>query len=126
VGVGFTLVGVAAAAVAACQAKTTQAGGLEVLLDTDMVTPDQFDTLVVEVRQHTAQGEWSSPLLQDPLPVTKPTSLPQRLSLAAGTQPDQEVLIDATARKGGPTGEVVVVREVQVQVPQGRLASSRS
>ncbi len=121
-GVGLALVWLFAACVAACQGKTTQAGGLEVLLETDMVTPDQFDTLVIEVRQRTPQGGWGNPLLQDPLAVTKPTSLPQRLSLAAGTQSDQEVLIDVTARKGGPTGQVVVVREVQIQVPQDRLA----
>ncbi|MGH7435875.1 MAG: hypothetical protein ACRENE_09390 [Polyangiaceae bacterium] len=116
------LLGLAGVLAAGCSARVQQAGGLEVVIATDMKVPDAFDTLNVEVRQQTSDGSWESPLLSDPYAVRSPSSLPRTVSIQAGSSPDQTVLIDVTARKGGPAGTKVVFREVQVQVPRDRVA----
>jgi hypothetical protein len=105
---------------AACEGTTTQAGGLELILATNLPQAD-FDTIHVEISQQTAGAQWNLLFKQDyPEPITP---LPATIAISAGTQPDQEALIQASAWKGGfPGGRPILLRELQVQVPTGRVA----
>ncbi len=108
----------ACAVMAACSGKTTQAGGLEVVLRTDMPVPAAFDSLHVEISQQIAGGKWNL-LLKNDLPVQDDASLPTTISITAGSSGDQEALVEVTATKDGAP---VVLREIQVQVPTSRVA----
>ena len=108
----------ACAVMAACSGKTTQAGGLEVVLRTDMPVPAAFDSLHVEISQQIAGGKWNL-LLKNDLPVKDDASLPTTISITAGSSGDQEALVEVTATKDGAP---VVLREIQVQVPTSRVA----
>ena len=55
------LLGLSAAMATGCSGSKT-AAGLEVLLLTDMRTPEDFDTLRVEISQQVAPGQFSPPL----------------------------------------------------------------
>ena len=64
---------------AACSGKTTQAGGLEVVVRTDMHVPAAFDTVHVEISQQAGQGKWNL-LLKNDLFVKNDGSLPTTIS----------------------------------------------
>jgi hypothetical protein len=117
-------VGAALAALwgAGCNAKTTQAGGLEMVIATDMATPATFDTVHVDIEQRTAAGGWSPPLLDKFYVIPSEITLPTTISIAAGSSPYQEVLVTVTGLKGGLAGQIFVQRVVQTQVPTDRLA----
>jgi len=108
----------ACAVMAACSGKTTQAGGVEVVLRTDMPVPASFDSLHVEISQQVAGGKWNL-LLKNDLPMKSDSSLPTTISIAAGSGSDQEALVEVTANKDG---QPVVLREIQAQVPTDRVA----
>jgi alpha-tubulin suppressor-like RCC1 family protein len=114
------------AAALGCSGKTTQAGGLEIVVSTDMATPASFDVIHVDIEQEGEGGTWVQPPLLDqyyPLGLAAgETALPTTLSLAAGTGPYQEVLVTVTGLQGGPSGVAVVERVVETQVPTDRLA----
>jgi hypothetical protein len=117
---GMALTGLALAV--ACGGGTTQAGGLEVRIDTNLSAPSGYDRLKVTVEQQTSPedgGTWGSPLLQVNDPVPNPNfTLPARVSIAAGSAADQEARITA----GLYLGSVLVVQNVaQVQVPTDRV-----
>src|SRR5260370_10207017 len=111
------------AGVCDCGGKTTQAGGLEVIISTDMATPASFDTVLVDVEQQAAGGGWQSPLLHQFYVIPSQIMLPTTISIAAGSSPYQEALITVTGLKGGQAGQYVVQRVVQTQVPSDRVAA---
>jgi hypothetical protein len=110
---------VAALACTACSGKNTQAGGLELLIATNLTTPTQFDSITLEVQQQTSDGQWGPALIDTNFLVPGETTLPTTFAIAAGTSSDQVVQIQLEALKGG---QVVDLREVEVQVPTTRVA----
>jgi hypothetical protein len=101
--------------VLACSGKVTQAGGLEVLIETDMPTPSAFDVTNVKFEQGTASGGWKVLNQRDYL-IPSEITLPTTFALKAGPSADQEVRITVTGLAGTP--EVPAVqRIVQTQVP---------
>jgi hypothetical protein len=112
----------------ACSGKTKQAGGLELIVSTDMPTPARFDEIHVNIQQEGAGGTWTQPPLLDafyPLgTVAGETALPTTIALVAGRSPYQEVLVTVTGlqRQGTQGGTTVVERVIETQVPTDRLA----
>jgi hypothetical protein len=119
--VSLARIGVVVAAVGllvgACSGTTTDAGGLEVILATDLPTPASFDAVQVQVSQQ-GTGGWQT-LLLETRTIPDETRLPTTLSVAAGSSGSQEALIVVTALKSGAP---VVVRTVEIQVPTSRVA----
>src|SRR5579859_658746 len=77
--------------VSGCGGKTTQAGGLEVIVSTDMPTPASFDTVLVDIEQQAAGGGWRQPpLLHQFYVIPGQITLPTTISIAAGSSPYQE------------------------------------
>jgi hypothetical protein len=111
---------VALTLVLACSGKVTQAGGLELILVTDLATPRDFDAVHLTVRQQQSDGTWGTALVDSPFPVSADRPLPATFSIAAGHNPDQIALVDVAATKNGFT---VVSREIQIQVPDDRVAA---
>jgi hypothetical protein len=106
-----------------CSGKVTQAGGLEIIISTDMTTPATFDTVYIDIEQEAADGGWRQPpLLAQYYVIPSQIRLPTTISIAAGASPYQEVLITVTGLRGGLNGQDVVQRVVQTQVPADRLA----
>ncbi|HEV3191503.1 MAG TPA: hypothetical protein VGY54_13435, partial [Polyangiaceae bacterium] len=105
------------ALVEACSGKVTPGGGLMLRLATDMATPTEFDAVHITVEQQLSNGAWSKPLVDQAFPTPSTTSLPATYSIASGQSADQVVFIAVAAIK---TGQTVVSREVQVQVPRTR------
>jgi len=103
-----------------CSGRTRQAGGLEVILETDMPTPATFDTLNVSLQQGVPGGGWRS-LQQRDYVIPSEISLPTTIALLAGSAPDQDVLITVTGLAGN-TKQPMVRRVVQTQVPTDRVA----
>jgi hypothetical protein len=103
----------------ACGGKTIQAGGLEVIVTTNLSTPADFNSLHVTVRQEIDDGGFGTPLVDSDFPIPSATTLPTRFSIQAGSTPDQVALIDVIGRKDGSD---VVSREVQIQIPTDRVA----
>lgn len=103
--------------VVACSGTTKDAGGLEVILATDLPTPASFDAVQVQVSQQGTSG-WQT-LLLETRTIPDETRLPTSLSVAAGSAGSQEALIVVTALKSGAP---VVVRTVEIQVPTSRVA----
>ncbi len=100
--------------------KTTQAGGLEVILSTDMPTPASFDTVHVRIEQAAPDGGWLPAVLDKSYSLPSPEmTLPTTIAIVAGQGPDQKVLVSVIGLKGGTT---VVARAVETQVPTDRVA----
>ena len=105
----------ALASALACSGKVTQAGGLEVLIETDMPTPSAFDVTNVKFEQGTPSKGWTVLNQRDYL-IPSEISLPTTFALKAGTSPDQQVRITVTGLTGTPELPAVQ-RVVQTQVP---------
>jgi hypothetical protein len=105
--------------VVACTGTTKQAGGVELLLETDMPTPATFDTVDLKLEQQAAGGTWRSLLDRDYVIPTE-MSLPTTFALEAGSSPYQTVRITATGLVGNPKMPVVQ-RVVETQVPTDRV-----
>ncbi len=105
-----------------CAKKTTQAGGLELTLSTDLSTPGDYDSIFLQVEQQTgtADGGSFNTLFKDTFVVPKEATLPTSFSIAAGTNADQVVFIEFAALKDGLA---VDLREAEVQVPRDRIAA---
>jgi formylglycine-generating enzyme required for sulfatase activity len=103
----------------ACSRKTTQAGGLELLIATNLTSPTQFDSITLEVQQQTTAGTFGPPLIDTNFLVPGETSLPTSFAIVAGSSPDQVVLIQLVALLHD---QPVDLREVEVQVPTDRVA----
>jgi hypothetical protein len=111
------IVGSALALVVACGASTSQQGGLEVVVRTNLPA-GAFDHLRVKVEQESSPGgSWITQFdfIQDIAAVT----FPARVSIAAGTAADQEARVTAVALLG--MTDVVVEDIAQVQVPTDRV-----
>ncbi|MDP9152312.1 MAG: hypothetical protein M3O36_20495, partial [Myxococcota bacterium] len=100
-----------------CTQTTKQAGGLELILRSDLDVPQAFDNVHVEISQQTSAG-WDLKLNHD-FAVSGGSSTLGTLSIAAGSSPDQEALVDVTAIRGGSP---VIFSETVVQIPTDRLA----
>jgi hypothetical protein len=101
-----------------CAGKTTQAGGLELILESDMPTPATFDTVNVKVQQQvTADGQWGPALLERDYVIPREMVLPTTIALVAGSSPFQEVLITVTALAGTTSKQPLVQRVVKTPVP---------
>lgn len=73
-----------------CSGQTAQAGGLEILIATNLSTPGDFDSMEVQVSQQTSEadgGEWAT-LFDNDFLVPGETTLPTSFSIAAGTSAD--------------------------------------
>jgi hypothetical protein len=101
--------------IVACGGTTKQAGGLEVLLETDMPTPQSFGTVDVKLEQQAAGGTWRS-LLDHPFVIPSEMTLPTTFALEAGSSAFQTVRITATAIGGDPKAPIIQ-RVVETQVP---------
>jgi hypothetical protein len=109
---------VAFAELAACSGETKQAGGLELVLATDMSVPSSIDSLHVEISEQAGQGTWNL-LFKNDLPLRTPASLPTTISIAAGTSPNEVARVEVTATKDT---KPLVYREIEVEVPVARVA----
>lgn len=108
-----------------CSHKTTQAGGLEVIVESDMPTPSAFNVLHMVVEQQKSGSGWSTPPVLDNFYVISPTgaTLPTTVSIAAGTSPYQGVRVTVSGLMGGRSGTLIVQRVVETQVPTDRVAA---
>jgi hypothetical protein len=103
--------------VSACAGQTAQ-GGLEVTITTaGLQLGTDFDAIEGVVMQETSPGQWHK-LFDVAQYVPQPISLPTTLAIRAGTDPDQDALIEVSALKNGAP---VVERVVQTQVPTDRV-----
>jgi len=111
------------APILACGGKTKQAGGLEVIIATDMPTPATFGTVNVKVQQQvTADGIWGPPLLERDYVIPSEMILPTTVAVVAGASSYQEVLITVTGLAGeGNSKQAIVQRVVRTQVPTDKL-----
>jgi hypothetical protein len=106
-----------------CSGKVTQAGGLELIISSDMATPASFDTVHVDIEQEAPDGGWRQPpLLGQYYVIPSQMTLPTTIAIVAGSSADQEVLITVTGLRGGLAGQDIVQRVIQTQVPSDRLA----
>src|SRR5580658_9912167 len=96
-----------------CSGKTKQAGGLEVILETDMPTPQSFDAVNVNIQQRDADGGWDTVANRTYL-IPNDFTLPTTITLLAGSSPNEQVLLTVQALLGG---HVLIERVVQAQVP---------
>jgi hypothetical protein len=112
------LLGTGAGVAVACAGEVKNQPGLEVLISTNLAQ-NQYNALHVEVQQEKSPGsnQWST-LLNQTNPVPNPTTLPTRVSIAAGSAADQEALVTVTALLGT---QPVVQEVAQVQVPTDRV-----
>ncbi len=101
--------------VVACTGTTKQAGGLELILESDVPTPATFDTVDLKLEQQASGGTWSSLLDRDYVIPTEMT-LPTTFALKAGASAYQTVRITVTGLTGNPSAPVVQ-RVVETQVP---------
>jgi len=102
-----------------CSKRVTQAGGLELMLMSDLPASD-LNKVHLEISQETAPGEWHKvfdrdAFVHDPAEI----SLPSTASIEAGDSPNQGALIVFTGLYGD---EEVVQRVVQTEVPTDRVA----
>jgi len=97
----------------ACSGKTKQAGGLEVILETDMPTPASFDAVHVVIDELGADAGWAG-VVDRTYIIPNDFTLPTTITLLAGRTPNQEVLITVQPLLNG---QVVVERVLQAQVP---------
>jgi hypothetical protein len=108
-----------------CAGKTKPAGGLEIIIATDMPTPESFDQVRVNVLQQAADGGWIAPALLDKsYAIPTETVLPTTISIAGGQTPYRTVQITVTGAKAGAPPlppQSVVERVVQTQVPIERV-----
>jgi hypothetical protein len=109
----------ALALVLGCSGKVTQAGGLEVIVETDMPTPATFDMLNLQVEERDVDGGWSV-LPEHSYLIPGEIKLPATVTLLAGKTPDEEVRITAEALSGSPP-QVLVRRVIEAQVPGDRV-----
>jgi hypothetical protein len=116
----WCLVVFAIVSAAACSSKAVSSNGLMVILSTDMKTPDDFDTMRVEVSEQ-ASGTWQT-LLSSDFVIPGETRLPTTLAIAAGSSANEEVLLRILALSHGRPR---VLREAQLQVPSDRVAELR-
>jgi hypothetical protein len=106
-------------AFAACSGKSTQAGGLEVLVSTSGISaPGDFDSVEIVAQQETSPGTWHQ-LFDETRSVPGEITLPTTFSIQAGSSSDQDALVTVTAILAGMP---VVQRVVQTQVPTDRVA----
>jgi hypothetical protein len=105
--------------IVACTGTTKQAGGIEILLETDMPTPATFDAVDLKLEQQAAGGTWRSILDRDYV-IPAEMSLPTTFALEAGSSPYQTVRITVTGLAGNPKAPVVR-RIVETQVPTDRV-----
>ena len=89
-------------AIVACSATTEPAGGLQIIVATNLLAPTEFDTVRLEVRQEVAPGQWSSPLIANDFRVPGETTLPTTFAIVAGKSTNQNALIRVVALKGEP------------------------
>jgi len=109
-------------AIVACSANTEPAGGLQLIVATNLLAPTDFDTVRLEVRQEVSQGQWGSPLIANDFRVPGETTLPTTFAIVAGKSANQNALIRVIALKGQ---RPLVLREVQIQIPTTRVAALR-
>jgi len=107
-------------AIVACSATTEPAGGLQLIVATNLLAPTDFDTVRLEVRQEVSQGQWGSPLIANDFRVPGETTLPTTFAIVAGKSANQNALIRVIALKGQ---RPLVLREVQIQIPTTRVAA---
>jgi formylglycine-generating enzyme required for sulfatase activity len=111
----------AASAVSCTQNAPESVDGLEVVIAADGLTaPSDFDDIRLKVGQQSGGG-WNQLWDRDYIVPSQEATLPTTFTLLAGSEP-REVLITATAFKGGASGNPVVQRVAQVQVPTDRMA----
>ena len=96
---------------------TVPGTGLELVIDSTL-TSDQFDSIGLEIQQGV-DGGWATALIHGSFNVPSPYPLPTSFGIQSGTSQDEIVLINVTALKNNVP---VVVRQIQVQVPNDRLA----
>jgi hypothetical protein len=113
------LVTTVAALALGCSSKTTPAG-LELVLQTDLHTPADFDTLHLEVSQETSPGHYGSMLVDNDFEIPSEATLPTTFAIAPGKSADQVAHVVLTAKKGSMA---LVQREVLIQVPNDRVAA---
>ncbi len=106
-------------AIAGCSGKKAQAGGLELLIATNLTTPTQFDSITLKIEQQSSGGQFGAPLIDTNFLVPGETTLPTTFAVVAGKSPDQVVLIQVVALKNN---QPIDLREVEVQVPTDRVA----
>jgi hypothetical protein len=101
-----------------CSGKTTQAGGLEVVVQTAGLTAGaDFDSIEVSISQQEG-STWHS-LTDLTRRVPSEVTLPTTVSVAAGNTPNPDVRIEVTALLNGTPR---VQRVAQLQVPSQRVA----
>jgi hypothetical protein len=113
-----------AASIACSTAQTAPATGLELIIVADgLSAPADFDDVELQISEEADGGDWSLKWKRDYVVPSAEASLPATFAIGSGGSPDEEALISVTALKGGPTGQPVVQRVVQAQVPSDRLAA---
>src|SRR5678816_73496 len=97
-----------------CTKKVTQAGGLELMLMSDLPASD-LTRVHLEISQETAPGEWHKVFDREQL-VPQEVSLPTTASIEAGVSPNQGALIVFTGLKESAENGQLVARTVVQRV----------
>ena len=101
-----------------CSGKIRQAGGLEVIVKSDLGVPQDLTAVSVAISQQTASG-WAVRFRRDVV-LGGPVQLPATFTIAAGASTDEEALVDVSGLDG--QGQPSVFSETLVQVPTDRVA----
>jgi formylglycine-generating enzyme required for sulfatase activity len=122
--VGVVVGALAAGAAVACSTTTTiPATGLEVIVTADgLSAPADLDDIRLQVSQQVDGGGWSPIWNRDYVVPSQEATLPATFGIASSGS-GQEVLVTVTAFRGGPSGQPVVQRVAQVQLPSDRTAA---
>jgi hypothetical protein len=102
----------ALAVIAACGGQTKQAGGLEVIVETNLPS-SSYNELTIDVAQGTGNGQWDT-LFHQAQAVPNQLTLPTRLAIQAGSSSNQQALITVTAFQNV---KPIVQNVAEVQVP---------
>jgi|GEM_PF-371383 hypothetical protein len=111
-------VAILAALVTGCSSKVLQAGGLELILETNMKQGTAFDSITVDIQEEQGEAGTFRTLTDVSIPVQMGT-LPGTVSIAAGKSGNEVALITITAMLGNAP---VLDRVIEVQVPEDRVA----
>jgi hypothetical protein len=107
-------------AIFACSGTTTTGGALELIIATNLSTPDELDSIHLEVRQEIATGTWGAPIVSRDLRIPTDAVLPATFTIEAGESEHQGALVRVIGRRGGLP---IVLSEVETRVPQNRVAA---
>ncbi len=104
--------------ISGCSGKVHQAGGLEIIVKSDLAVPLELNAVSIDISQRSGSA-WVERFHREVV-LSGPVELPATFTIAAGSSADQEALVDITGLDG--QGHPTIFSESLVQVPTDRVA----